>query len=800
MKIRKDSITVAVLVILFASFFTVKFSSALVTGRIYTTDADFDEGTLVGLEHTTVHDQLQVSNNITTFPTMWIANAGEDTISKWDTSTNKELARYRTWFGPAGYQGYNNHTGNQYAGAAPSRTCVNLHGDAYVANRHFDGKPADVIKILATDWIDRNGNHVMDTSNDTNNDGIIELDEMLPMNDTNNNGIIDPDEIQDERIAWVVSVGPAGGVGRSLSIAPNGDIWLGLHYAQTYYRLDSSDGSILSGPIDVKPNTPYGSLIDRQGILWGASRYLNLLRLDTNNGSVKVYDHTAYGFDYGIALGTDEHNNTIVYQSDPGGTTYMQFNSSSETFSNPASLWYPCYGIATDSKGNILASNSITGEVSKFWPNGTLIWTGAAQVASEAHGTIVDSNDNVWVIHRLANKLSKFNGTNGAPLGVFDTGDGPYTYSDATGLWLRSITARTGFWTVTFDSGADNTSWGTLSWHSFEPNGTSVTVRVRSSNDAATWSPSKAALNGIALTATPNGRYLEIETTLQIITADASPILYDLTVNSANPFSVSISPTSARIKIGENVTFTSSASGSSPPFSYQWYLNGTLVSGATSDSWTFTPTTLGNYVVQLNVTDSLANIAESNIANVTVNAGVHDVAITNVETSKHGCVPMPTVGQNHIAAVNVTVANVGTFDEDAVTVTVYATQSMPPSIVIGSTTVSLDVGQSITLTFTWNTTGFAYGYYTISATVDPVAGETNTGDNTFTDDTVLVTIPGDINGDGIIDIYDAILLANAFNSTPGKVNWNPNADINGDNIVDIYDAIMLANHYNQHYP
>jgi hypothetical protein len=325
-------------------------------------------------------------------------------------------------------------------------------------------------------------------------------------------------------------------------------------------------------------------------------------------------------------------------------------------------------------------------------------------------------------------------------------------------------------------------------------------VRVRSSNDAATWSPSKAALNGIALTATPNGRYLEIETTLQIITADASPILYDLTVNSANPFSVSISPTSARIKIGENVTFTSSASGSSPPFSYQWYLNGTLVSGATSDSWTFTPTTLGNYVVQLNVTDSLANIAESNIANVTVNAGVHDVAITNVETSKHGCVPMPTVGQNHIAAVNVTVANVGTFDEDAVTVTVYATQSMPPSIVIGSTTVSLDVGQSITLTFTWNTTGFAYGYYTISATVDPVAGETNTGDNTFTDDTVLVTIPGDINGDGIIDIYDAILLANAFNSTPGKVNWNPNADINGDNIVDIYDAIMLANHYNQHYP
>ena len=58
----------------------------------------------------------------------------------------------------------------------------------------------------------------------------------------------------------------------------------------------------------------------------------------------------------------------------------------------------------------------------------------------------------------------------------------------------------------------------------------------------------------------------------------------------------------------------------------------------------------------------------------------------------------------------------------------------------------------------------------------------------------------DINRDGKVDLYDAILLANAYNSTPGKINWNPNADINGDNIVDIYDAILLANHYNQHYP
>jgi hypothetical protein len=53
----------------------------------------------------------------------------------------------------------------------------------------------------------------------------------------------------------------------------------------------------------------------------------------------------------------------------------------------------------------------------------------------------------------------------------------------------------------------------------------------------------------------------------------------------------------------------------------------------------------------------------------------------------------------------------------------------------------------------------------------------------------------DINGDGIVDIYDAILLAKAFDSVSGQPNWNPYADINGDNIVDIYDAIILASNF-----
>jgi parallel beta-helix repeat protein len=77
---------------------------------------------------------------------------------------------------------------------------------------------------------------------------------------------------------------------------------------------------------------------------------------------------------------------------------------------------------------------------------------------------------------------------------------------------------------------------------------------------------------------------------------------------------VSISPTSASVLIGQSVTFTSTASGGS----YQWYLNGNPVSGATSDTWTFTPTTGGIYYVHLKVTDDKGNTAQSDAARITV--------------------------------------------------------------------------------------------------------------------------------------------------------------------------------------
>jgi len=84
------------------------------------------------------------------------------------------------------------------------------------------------------------------------------------------------------------------------------------------------------------------------------------------------------------------------------------------------------------------------------------------------------------------------------------------------------------------------------------------------------------------------------------------------------PLSVSVSPLSASILVGQSLIFTSTVSGGYTPYSYQWYLNGAPVSGATSASWTFTPTTSGIYYVHLKVTDNKGNTAQSETARVTV--------------------------------------------------------------------------------------------------------------------------------------------------------------------------------------
>ena len=54
---------------------------------------------------------------------------------------------------------------------------------------------------------------------------------------------------------------------------------------------------------------------------------------------------------------------------------------------------------------------------------------------------------------------------------------------------------------------------------------------------------------------------------------------------------------------------------------------------------------------------------------------------------------------------------------------------------------------------------------------------------------------GDTDGNGEVDIFDVVLIAMAFGSTPIDVNWNQAADLNNDSIVDIFDVVLLTQNF-----
>jgi hypothetical protein len=153
----------------------------------------------------------------------------------------------------------------------------------------------------------------------------------------------------------------------------------------------------------------------------------------------------------------------------------------------------------------------------------------------------------------------------------------------------------------------------------------------------------------------------------------------------------------------------------------------------------------------------------NNQAQTSITVLADDVAIANVTYVKN------VVGRGFSFNVSVTVVNGGDFTE-TFNVTAYANTTAIATF----TDITLTSGNSTTLDFTWNTSGFAKGNYTISAYAEPVPGETDTADNSITDGLVLITKVGDLGGgvppaffncDGSVDGKDLALFLQCYKGT-----------------------------------
>jgi streptogramin lyase len=463
---------------------------------------------------------------------IWVPNTNLGTVSKVDTRTGNEVGRYRV----------NSNTSH---GGDPSRTTVDLKGDVWVGTR----RAGTVVKIgdyESGHCLDRNGDGAIETSRDTNNDGNITGAELLDWGKdecvlyevvliSGKEGTFIPGNYTGSYDTDFVGTAPRG-----LAIDANNNLWAGTYTTGKYFYIDGATGQI-NKTINVPGHWAYGAVIDKNGILWSAKLRDHILRINTSNlTDIKTINiNNTYGF----CLDYSGHLFTAGFQDSSKPNRLAKFDINGM---NPVLMWdIPAKtfrGVVATRDNNIWVAGGITtsedisnyNSVSRYDNNGTLIKTISG--FKQPSGVAVDKEGKVWVTDIGSNNIYRIDpATNTVDLtkDIIESG-GHYTYSDMTGFIARTITTTIGTWTVIFDSGTANIPWGTISWNSSEPSGTSVKVSVRTSNDKSNWSAWKNVASGFPLDPMLNGRYVEMETTLQILSGNTSPILYDLTVSSAS--------------------------------------------------------------------------------------------------------------------------------------------------------------------------------------------------------------------------------------------------------------------------
>ncbi|UCD96472.1 MAG: hypothetical protein JSV35_08305 [Candidatus Bathyarchaeota archaeon] len=165
---------------------------------------------------------------------------------------------------------------------------------------------------------------------------------------------------------------------------------------------------------------------------------------------------------------------------------------------------------------------------------------------------------------------------------------------------------------------------------------------------------------------------------------------------------------------------------------------------------------------------------------------IHDVAIIVVTGSR------TIVAEGFDEIFTLSVENQGHYVEN-LTITLRA-DGTPFNV----TQIQLSGGEVCGLTVRWNTGGLSLGNYTITASIDPVSGETDLLDNSLTvDHGVFVTIPGDVDGDIDVDIFDAVVLADAYGTEDGDAKYVANCDIDGDGDIDIFDVVIAMHNYGE---
>ncbi|MFH1687944.1 MAG: T9SS type A sorting domain-containing protein [bacterium] len=540
--------------------------------RTYTLDADFDEGTLINVNHDSPNnDRLQLNETARPFPFVYIACSGRGSVVRIDVETGAILGEY--WTSPSGM------------GRNPSRTTVDQFGNVWVANRaetglsggarkgsitriglviggtrvNADGTPNPTGQYLAPPFAystvaDRDGDGLIKTS--------LGLGNILAWS---NSGGADTDggvtTADDECIINFTRVEATGT--RTLAIDANNDLWVGGIYGVSPYsnhvKVDGASGNEIPGSLFNYGCGGYGGLIDGNGILWSAGRDYGLLRYDPVGGTHACF--TGRG-DYGLGI---DPNNGHIWHSGLGYNRVYELAPDGSILN-----WYPqpfgAQGVVVDANSHVWVAELFGSRVLHLAPNpnvpGTHFQVGVVTGFVGTTGLAVDLNGKIWASEQ-SNRASRVDPALGplimppggspgqeVPLGAIDlsvplgSGASPYNYSDMTGAVL--LGTLHGSWTVVYDGGSHGIEWSLISWTADLPDSTGLAVEARAADaivnlPSQPWMPisSGAPLAGLV------GQFVEVQVIFDRAPGvEASPILYDLTISAVEEVIVDIKPTS----------------------------------------------------------------------------------------------------------------------------------------------------------------------------------------------------------------------------------------------------------------
>jgi len=251
-----------------------------------------------------------------------------------------------------------------------------------------------------------------------------------------------------------------------------------------------------------------------------------------------------------------------------------------------------------------------------------------------------------------------------------------------------------------------------------------------------------------------------VAVTNSVSSATSNPAVLTVTSASVAP-TVTTQPASQTVIAGKTATFSVVATGTAP-ITYQWRMNGTPISGATSSSYTTPGETTSNTNAQFTAavtnsagsTTSNAAILTVNAATLTLNSSATSLNFGSVNVSSSGSqnVTLTNAGNSSVSISNVSVLGAG-FNANGV-----------------SSGLILNPGQSATMTATFSPS--ASGSMTGSVTVASTA--TNSPDTIALSGTGMATVNHSASLSWVASTSSVI----GYNAYSSKVSGGPYTKLN----------------------